>query len=218
MAPATKPLIVIDPGHGGRDSGAVGIAGTLEKRVTLTTALELRRLLLATGHYRVLLTRATDRFVSLADRVAFERSHHTALFISIHADSSPDHQAHGASVYTRSAAASGGLAALAATSSNSGKIARVLAHARPGSSLLQYTLIDNLNDDLAMADDPARQAHLYVLCLTDIPSVLVEMGFLSNRREEAELRTAKHRLVIARAIRDAIEDYFRDLKHSMSDI
>ena len=217
MAPATKPLIVIDPGHGGRDSGAVGIAGTLEKRVTLTTALELRRLLLATGHYRVLLTRTTDRFVSLADRVAFERSHHTALFISIHADSSPDHQAHGASVYTRSAA-SGGLTALAATSSNSGKIARVLAHARPGSSLLQYTLIDNLNDDLAMADDPAPQAHLYVLCLTDIPSVLVEMGFLSNRREEAELRTAKHRLVIARAIRDAIEDYFRDLKHSMSDI
>ena len=117
-------------------SGAIGIVGTLEKRVTLVTALELRRMLLTTGHYQVLLTRTADRFVSLSDRVAFERSHHTALFISIYADSSPDHQAHGASVYTRSVG-SAGLTALAATSSNSGNIARLLAGARPGSSLLR---------------------------------------------------------------------------------
>ena len=83
-----RPLVVIDPGHGGRDPGAVGLSGTLEKDVTLAAALDLKRLLEATGRYRVAMTRASDIFVSLAGRVAFARSHKASLVIAIHANAS----------------------------------------------------------------------------------------------------------------------------------
>jgi N-acetylmuramoyl-L-alanine amidase len=84
---------------------------------------------------------------------------------------------------------------------------------RPGSALLQYTMIDNLDDDVRMVAHPARQGHLYVLAERDIPGVLVEMGFLSNRHDEALLKEAKYRLTIADAIRDAVDDYYAALKH-----
>ena len=98
----SRPLIVIDPGHGGRDPGAIGTAGTLEKTVTLAAAQELRRQLEATGRYRVALTRTGDRTVSLAQRLAFARSHEADLLIAIHADASRNHRARGASVYVGS--------------------------------------------------------------------------------------------------------------------
>ena len=217
MASVIKPMIVIDAGHGGRDSGAVGAAGTLEKTVTLATARELARQLRATGRYRVALTRERDVFVSLRRRVAFARARAAALFISIHADWSKHSRAHGASVYVRPNQPPGlAVTRLAADTSTSGAIARTLDGIAPqpiaSSPWLQYAMIDNLDDDIHMLHDPAREAHLYVLRITTVPSVLLEMGFLSNRRDEALLRQAKHRAVIARAIRDAIKDYFDVLK------
>jgi len=217
VAAADKPMIVIDPGHGGRDPGAIGRSGTLEKDVTLKTALELKRQLLATGKYRVSLTRTSDKFVSLAGRVAFARKHDADLFIAIHADSSKNHKAHGASVYTRSDQ-SGTTRRVAATPGNSTAIASTIAKSdpapRPGSASLQDTLIDNLQDDIRMVVEPSRQARFYVLRARRIPSVLLEMGFLSNRRDEALLKRAKHRSVIARSLRDAINDYFAHLQRT----
>jgi N-acetylmuramoyl-L-alanine amidase len=97
---APKPLIVIDPGHGGRDPGAVGVLGTLEKTIALTVARELRRALLATGRYRVVLTREGDVSLTLQARLAFARRSRAALLVSLHADSAPG--ARGASAYTLS--------------------------------------------------------------------------------------------------------------------
>ncbi len=211
-APASeRPLIVIDPGHGGRDSGAVGVSGTLEKNVVLATALELRRLLLATGRYRVAMTRTSDVFVSLAGRVGFARSHDADLLIAIHANASRDRHAHGASVWVRSGpGGADSITHLAAGPADTAKIADALVGPRPsaGSAWLQYTMIDNLNDDIRMDAAPARQARFYVLGARDIPGVLLEMGFLSNRHDEALLNRAKYRRVVAQAIRDAIGDYF----------
>jgi N-acetylmuramoyl-L-alanine amidase len=208
-------LIVIDPGHGGSDPGAIGVSGTLEKTVALATALELRRQLLASGRYRVALTRTGDRSVSLASRLAFARSHDADLMIAIHADASPDRHARGASVYVRS----GEKTTYVATGAESaGQIAKALAtpapRAEPGSAWLQYSMIDQLNDDVRMVATPARTAHLYVLAARDIPSVLLEMGFLSNRQDEALLKRRAHRNVLVQAMKDAIDDYFAGIRRS----
>lgn len=216
-ARVVKPIIVIDAGHGGRDPGAIGAAGTLEKTVTLATARELARQLRATGRYCIALTRKRDVFVSLQRRVNFVRAQAAALFISIHADWSKHSRAHGASVYISPNQRRGSaVTRLAAVSSSSRAIARSLDGIAPQpiarSPWLQSAIIDNLDDDVRMVADPAREARLYVLRITTVPSVLLELGFLSNRRDETLLRRAKHRAVIARAIRDAIKDYFDGLK------
>jgi N-acetylmuramoyl-L-alanine amidase len=214
---ASLPLIVLDPGHGGRDSGAVGVHGVLEKTITFETAVELRHLLLATGHYRVQLTRSDDHFVSLAARTALAASPDTALFVSIHANASPDRAAHGASVYVRSGIDPfEPVSALPADTRTSAAIGHAMSGlaARPGSALLQYTMVDQLSDDVTMVPDPARQGHLYVLSHKGTPSVLLELGFLTNRHEEKELTQPRRRAVIALAIRDAIDDYFTDLSQA----
>jgi N-acetylmuramoyl-L-alanine amidase len=200
------PLVVIDPGHGGDDPGATGRSGLAEKTVTLATALKLHRLLLATGRYRVAMTRHDDRFVALADRAAFGPSRHASLIISLHADSSPNPASRGASVYVRPA----GSAMLRRLSRNApAEIARAVGGAAPGSASLQAAMIDNLDDDLRMTATPARTAHLFVLASHGIPGVLVEMGFISNRAEAEMLRNSRHQTVIARALRDAVDEYFR---------
>lgn len=208
-------MIVVDPGHGGTDPGAVSRSGTLEKTITLKTALQVGRVLAATGRYQVLLTRHDDRFVSLAERAAFGPAHKAALIISLHADASPDHRARGASVYVRSDGPSGAGLKRVATGSPAA-IARALGTAPrpgPGPAWLQYAMIDSLNDDIQMTAAPARAAHLWVRASHGIPGVLVEMGFLSNRRDEKLMRDPRHRLLIARSLRDAVDDYFRGLEH-----
>jgi N-acetylmuramoyl-L-alanine amidase len=175
-AAMVRPLIVIDPGHGGRDSGAVGLSGTLEKTVTLATALDLQRLLLATDKYHVALTRRDDIFVPLGQRLAQARD--ADLFISIHADSSKDHHAHGASVYVRSARTGRAAARKVAPNGNLEEAAAnslIESVPRPtaGSPWLQYTMIDSLDDDVRMVAEPARQAHFYVLADNDVASGLL---------------------------------------------
>ncbi len=213
--PADRPLIVIDAGHGGRDPGALGVSGTMEKTITLETAKELRGALERTGRYRVELTRTGDRTVSLGARLHFARKHDADLLIAIHADASHDRRARGASVYVSNRDVT---THFTAKQGNSRHIARALAapepQPQPGSAWLQYSMIEQLDDDVRMVPTPARQAQFYVLGSRSIPSVLLEMGFLSNRQDEALLNKPAYRHVLVRAISDAIDDYFTTIKLS----
>ena len=210
--PADRPLVVIDAGHGGRDPGAIGVSGIMEKTITLDTAKELRSTLETSGRYRVELTRTGDRTVSLAERLAYARKHDADLLIAIHADASRDRRARGASVYVSNRDVTTQFPA----NGSSRRIASALAapepQPEPGSTWLQYSMIEQLDDDVRMVATPARQAHLYVLGSRTIPSVLLEMGFLSNRQDEALLDKPAYRHVLVRAIRDAIDDYFATIK------
>src|SRR5579883_562483 len=112
------PLVVLDPGHGGKDPGAIGISGTYEKHVAFAAAQELQRQLRSGGRYRVDLTRGHDVFIPLEDRVAIAQQKGAALFVSMHADAVGDHGVRGASVYTLGAASDAQTAALALHENN----------------------------------------------------------------------------------------------------
>ena len=217
------PLIMIDPGHGGRDPGASGLAGTLEKEVTLGTALSLRARLEARGHYRVGMTRAQDIFLSLEDRTEIALTAGAALFLSLHADTMPSPSVRGAAVYTLARTASDAMTeALAIRENTAGPAARApvapevsdiltsLAGraARAGSSRMARDLVRDLGQAVPLLPLPRRHANFSVLRSAGIPSVLVEMGFLSNPVDEAALNDAGHRDRVARAMARAVDAWF----------
>jgi N-acetylmuramoyl-L-alanine amidase len=220
------PIVMLDPGHGGKDPGAIGVSGTYEKSVSLETALVLKQLLEADGAYRVVLTRSHDRFVPLEERVARAQNAGAALFVSMHADALSDHKVRGASIYTNATDASDPQTAALARRENSAdrfakphrqgdalEVERVIANlvrqdTQNRSALVSRTLVSSLDDDLPMLSNPERHAGFVVLQSASIPSVLVEMGFMSNPRDEAALRKASHRLVVAHAMRRAVDLYF----------
>jgi N-acetylmuramoyl-L-alanine amidase len=220
------PLVMLDPGHGGKDPGATGVSGTFEKDVSLAAAFALKRLLEAGGHYRVELTRARDVFVPLDERVEKAQARGANLFVSMHADALSDHAVRGASVYTLSNTASDAQTAALAQRENSADrfagaswrntppdVSRILAslvrqETRVGSGRLARSLVGSLDRDLPMLPNPERHAGFVVLKAADIPSVLVEMGFMSNARDEAELRRPDHRARIAEAMKRAVDAYF----------
>jgi N-acetylmuramoyl-L-alanine amidase len=219
------PLVMLDPGHGGKDPGAIGLSGTYEKQVSLAAALELKRQLEAEGRYRVVLTRTRDTFIPLDDRVAKAQGHGAALFVSMHADALSDHTVRGASVYTLANTASDAQTAALAQRENSAdrfagtgfnappEVARILAslvrrETRIGSGRLARNLVGSLDRDLPMLPNPERHAGFVVLKAADIPSVLVEMGFMSNPADEAELRRPQHRARVADAMKRAVDAYF----------
>ncbi len=222
-----SPLVMLDPGHGGKDPGAIGVSGTFEKQVALATALELKQQLEANGAYRVVLTRTHDRFVPLEDRVAAARDHGAALFVSLHADALSDRTVRGASVYTASPDASDAQTAALARRENAAdrftrhrrarddlEIEQVIANlVRQDTSVrsanIARSLVDSLDDHLPMLPNPERHAGFVVLQSAAIPSVLVEMGFMSNPRDEAALRQAAHRRLVAQAMRRAVDLYFQ---------
>lgn len=224
---AKKPLVVIDPGHGGVDPGAIGANGVFEKHIALSAAKELKRQLLATGRYRVKMTRERDVYLRLYQRVAFARKHEADLFISLHADSIRKSNIRGASVYTLSEKASDSqTAALAARENRSDLIAGVdLTHEDKdvASILVDLVMRDTMNQSIFLAntlvdtmslghikvlDNPHRYAGFAVLKAPDIPSVLVEMGFMSNRKEADMLSKPAHRKKIVRSLVRGIETYF----------
>jgi N-acetylmuramoyl-L-alanine amidase len=225
------PLVMLDPGHGGKDPGAIGVSGTYEKHVSLATAEELKRQLEATGHYRVALTRRRDVFVPLDDRVAHAQAQGASLFVSMHADALSDHDVRGASVYTLANTASDAqTAALAQRENNVDRfggaafhntppeVAHILAslvrqETRVGSVRLARGMVGSLDQDLPMLPNPDRHAGFVVLKAADIPSVLVEMGFMSNPRDEAALRRPDHRAKVAAAMKRAVEAYFTAAGH-----
>jgi N-acetylmuramoyl-L-alanine amidase len=223
------PLVMLDPGHGGKDPGAIGVSGTYEKHVSLAAALELKHQLESGGRYRVELTRANDIFIPLDDRVYRAQKRGAALFVSMHADALSDHSVRGASVYTLAPTASDAqTAALARTENNadrftgrrwqstSPEVSRILAslvrqETRTGSVRIARNLVGSLDQDLPMLQNPDRHAGFVVLKAADIPSVLVEMGFMSNPRDEAALRKPDHRKLVARAMHRAVDAYFSGL-------
>ena len=220
------PLVVLDPGHGGKDPGAIGVTGTYEKHVAFAAATELKRQLLAARRLRVEMTRGRDVFIPLEDRVAWAQGRGAALFVSMHADAVGDHSVRGASIYTLSDTASDAQTAALAQRENSAdrfagaafrdqppEVARILAslvrqETRVGSARMQRGMVTALDRSIPMLQNPARHAGFVVLKASDIPSVLVEMGFMSNVEDEAALRRPEHRAVVAAAMKQAVDAFF----------
>jgi len=222
----TKPLIVIDPGHGGVDPGALSRFGLVEKHVTLYVARQLKQKLKASGRYNVRMTRNQDIFVPLRSRVAIARQAGASLFISLHADSHRNRRTRGASIYTLSERASDKEAAALAAKENKVDIIAGLDFSGTDSVLTNILIDiaqrDSLNLSLNFANllieemgkvtrlvrNTRREAGFAVLKAPDVPSVLVEMGYLSNRNEEKLLRDKAHRSHLAGAIMKATDRFF----------
>ncbi|WP_242390365.1 N-acetylmuramoyl-L-alanine amidase [Polymorphum gilvum] len=223
-----KPVIVLDPGHGGIDTGAVGVAGTLEKAVVLDFASVLKRKLEETGRYTVHLTRESDTFVPLRKRVKFGREMKADLFVSIHADSVRHSRdaVRGATVYTLSEKASDDLAAQVAESENlSDVIAGVELAEEPAdvtdilidlarretknfSTHFARTLVSELRSAVKLINNPHRSGGFVVLKAHDVPSVLLELGYLSNEHDEKLLVSEAWRERTANAVTEAIGAFF----------
>ncbi len=214
--------VVLDAGHGGADGGARGINGTVEKTITLLFALELKKKLEETDRYKVVLTRDADRFLRLDQRVRIAREHDADLFISIHADAIGLRNMRGATVYTVSDKASDAEAAATAARENlSDEIAGMVVEERKDevedilvelirrethafSIRFARNLVGELSHTLHMVNNPHRYAGFRVLRAPDIPSVLLELGYLSNEKDEAQLRDPVWRAKTMDAIVTAI--------------
>jgi N-acetylmuramoyl-L-alanine amidase len=218
--------IVLDPGHGGIDPGTIGVSGVYEKDVSLAVARDVARQLKATRRYRVVMTRTTDDFVALRDRVARARAANGDLFLSLHADALPNAALRGASVFTLSEQASDReAAALAAKENKADLIAGIdlSRHTPEVSSILldlarrqtnnlsiglARQLVAELGSTVPLLANSHRAAGFAVLKAPDIPSVLVEMGCLSNREEDRLLRNPLYQRKLAGTLVRSINDYF----------
>ncbi len=230
VPPAEKPLIIIDAGHGGQDPGARGANGMYEKTIVLAVAHELRKQLEDSGKYRVKMTRETDVFIPLRGRVNFARKNKGDLFVSLHADSISNSGVTGASVYTLSDKASdketeklaerenkSDLIAGVDLSKQEDDVAGILIDlaARDTmnqSKFLANTVVGNFNHTgIKTLDSAHRSAGFAVLKAMDIPSILVEMGYLTNRGEVERLSSAPYRKKIASALKSSIDNYFQKI-------
>jgi N-acetylmuramoyl-L-alanine amidase len=223
-----RPLVVIDPGHGGPDSGTKGLDGQDEKNIVLAFGSKLREALERSGKYRVAMTRKDDTFIPLTERVRIARQLKAALFISVHADSVPrsEGQAEGASVYTLSEHASDAEAArLAETENKSDIIAGVDLSAEPDdvanilidlaqretktfSMQFARTLVTDIKPVAPLHQRPVKSAGFIVLKAPDVPSVLVELGYMSTRRDLKNLVSAEWQAHTASAMARAVDDFF----------
>ena len=219
--------VVLDAGHGGVDKGAVSKSGTLEKEINLAMALALRDALQARGDVEVTLTRDDDTFIPLEERAAIGRRERADLFISIHADSIRYADLRGATVYTLSETASDELSREIAASENAADrfageewqrdeptVFDILLDLtrRETVSFSEHfasSLVRDLRrEDIRLINRPKRSAGFKVLTAPDVPSVLVELGFLSNREDEKLLTDAAWRKDTAAAIARAVMDFF----------
>jgi N-acetylmuramoyl-L-alanine amidase len=214
-----RPIVVIDPGHGGRDPGATSVSGQVqEKDLTLALATELRDDLVKRGRVRVAMTRADDRYLSLDERAAVARRLNAALFISLHMDSAPNPLARGATIYSLSDVASDAEAAHLAAAENGaddsdasdGSVNAMLADlAMEGqmsaSADLATRLVSKSAGRFELRPNPHRFASFHVLRRTDAPAVLFEAGYISNADDEVLLRSPEQRSKIALALAQAIE-------------
>ncbi|MBP7066239.1 N-acetylmuramoyl-L-alanine amidase [Ferrovibrio sp.] len=223
-----RKLIVLDPGHGGHDPGAISASGRYEKALTLGVAQALAKKLRATGRYRVVLTRERDVAVKLLDRVEFARKREADLFLSIHADSlAADRATRGASVYTRAEDATDREAEALALRENRADqladggneaelddvVAILLDLASRDTARLSRRFAGLLTSALAEQKLPLRRnglraANFRVLGAPDIPSALLELGYLSNPAEEAVLFSETGRNQLAEAVAEAIDRFF----------
>ena len=224
----SRPLIVVDPGHGGIDNGTKAASGELEKTLVLEFSLLLRDKLEKTGKYRVAMTRTDDTFVALGDRVELARSRQAALFISIHADALArgEGDAQGATVYTLSERASDAAAARFAEAENRADVIAGLDLSSEPSDVagilidlakretktfsLQFarTVVGELKHAARLHQNPLKSARFVVLRAPDVPSVLVELGYVSNKADLKLLVSAEWRGRTADALVQAIQTFF----------
>lgn len=220
------PLVVIDPGHGGIDPGATGKNGTNEKDIVLLVAKELREKIWSSGRYRVLMTRGADYHIALRQRFEIARSAGADVFISLHADSSPLRASRGLSIYTLSSQASDEEAAALASrenradvvagvdiSRNNSRVAGILIDLAQRQSLhnaqqLAASIVAALDGRVEMVPKPKRSAGFAVLKAPDVASVLIELGHLSNPKEEHQLRDPAYRSRLAEGLLKGIDKYF----------
>jgi len=223
-----RPLVVLDPGHGGIDTGTRAPTGEEEKDIVLDVAKRLRDRIEKFGKYRVLLTRDDDTFVPLADRVRIARNAGAALFVSIHADSLPrkEGDAQGATVYTLSETATDPEAArLAEEENRADVIAGVDLKSEPDdvagilidlaqretktfSVQFAHKLVSDMKDTIRLHKEPIKSAGFRVLRAPDVPSVLVELGYVSNKQDLQSLMSDTWRDRAADSIARAIDGYF----------
>lgn len=219
LAPARKPkpprLLMIDPGHGGHDPGAIGVDGTLEKNVTLDVTARLADAL--NDHTGVIVkrTRTTDEFLQLGERVDIARQAKADLFISIHADSAPTQAARGLSAYSLSTKGSDEFSRQLAKRENSvdevggvdlkgaePDVAAILMdltarHTKNAALKAQRKIVGGVGHNWRLLENPMRSANFAVLRAPDVPSILIETGFLSNPKDEALLSNPAQRERIA---------------------
>jgi N-acetylmuramoyl-L-alanine amidase len=222
-----RPLIVLDPGHGGIDYGTHGIAGTQEKDVVLAFAKVLGGQLLATQHYRVVYTRNDDSFITLSQRVEIARNQHADLFVSIHANSFSESAIRGATIYTVSDRASDKMAAALADSENqsdalagidvtgedSDEVKDILVdltrrETRNFGVVFAQNLVKNLGKSIKMFKVPHQEAGFRVLEAPDVPSALIELGYLTNADDEKLMVARDWQEKTAGSIVEAINGYF----------
>ena len=221
-----RPLVVLDPGHGGIDTGASSAKGDFESHLVLDFALALREKLEQEGHVRVAMTREVDEFVSLSKRVAFAQAHKADLFISLHADTVRQSYVRGATVYTLSDKASDEVAADLADRENRSDllagldieekddvVADILIdltrrETANHSALYSRTLVGVMKSAIKLSKTPRRSAGFKVLKAPEIPSVLVELGYLSNKEDQSALTSEAWRKKAVDAIARSIRAYF----------
>jgi N-acetylmuramoyl-L-alanine amidase len=223
-----RPLVMLDPGHGGIDNGTTAASGEMEKSIVLEFAMLLREKLEKSGKYRVAMTRTDDRFVPLGDRVNLARQQGAALFLSIHADALPKHEgeARGAAVYTLSETASDTEAARLAEAENKADvIAGVDLSAEPNevadilidlaqretkhfSVQFAKTLVGELRSSARLHKHPMKSAGFRVLKAPDVPSVLLELGYVTSRQDLKLLTSDSWRARAADSIAQAVHTFF----------
>ncbi len=222
--------IVIDPGHGGHDPGAIGTLGTPEKEITLDVALRLKERLIQQGRYNVLLTRADDQSLSLAGRVAFARQHKTDLFISVHVNSLPDQRLHVIETYyfgpplnsdtlrlaeQENKESGYALGEIDAIVEDIGSTVKRQESARLAAAI-QTSLFRNVKtEDAKVRDVGIKMAPFVVLSKVDVPSVLVEISCLTKATEEAKLKSPEYREKVAAYMEEGIAAYL-DINHAIA--
>jgi N-acetylmuramoyl-L-alanine amidase len=223
-----RPLIVIDPGHGGIDNGTKAASGEMEKTIVLEFCLMLRDKLEKIGKYRVVMTRTDDSFVALGDRVALARTRQASLFISIHADALArgEGDAQGAAVYTLSERPSDARAARLAEAENQADVIAGLdlssepkdvagilidlarRETKTFSVQFAHTVVNAMKASARLHQHPMKSAGFVVLKAPDVPSVLVELGFVSNKTDLKSLISQEWRERTADAMVQAVDTYF----------
>ena len=222
-----RPTVVIDAGHGGVDPGAIGVSGLYEKELTLNYARALKTALEETGRYRAVMTRNEDVFLELRERLTLAERASGDLFLSLHANTNSSRSLRGASVYTLSENASDSEAAALATKENKADIiggvdlthqtevvSQILIDLAQRETMnlsksFANTLVGELGERTTLLRNTHRFAGFAVLKSPTVPSVLVEIGYMSNREEERLLLSDAHRTKIVAAIIDAVDQYFQ---------
>jgi N-acetylmuramoyl-L-alanine amidase len=222
LALSQRKVIVIDAGHGGHDPGAQS-DGTNEKDITLAAAMHLRHRLLLDGRYRVVMTRTSDVFVPLEERVRIARHAGADLFIALHADSAGDNDAtHGASVYTLSGHGETRVKEVLnghewfdrATPRNDPAVKGILLDLTQRSTInrsneFAQMLVGRLSEKIDVLPKTHRDAGYFVLLAPDVPAVLLEMGFITSPEDQARLTDPDRRNALMDTVADAIDEYFR---------